>query len=180
MKGHRACPACLSMRCRGRRALATRVARRRRPRRRKRDASGFRVVVDSRRSRFDRCRGEAVKGRREAQRAARGPGGLRCADARHRALPGDLGPGIAVDGRPRGPGREAAARGRLRRARQAQDVAVPRVRGVVRAARPRRGADLEASGKLPVPDLPACERAAHSLRRALYAGGAALAGASSI
>ncbi len=71
---------------------------------------------------------------------------VRCSDARHRAVPGDLGAGISVDGRPRGAGREAAAGGCLRRARQAQDVAVPRVRGVVRAARPRRGADLEAPG----------------------------------
>jgi formylglycine-generating enzyme required for sulfatase activity len=59
---------------------------------------------------------------------------LRCGDAGQGAVPSALGAGGAVDRRSGGAGREESARGRVRRARHAKELAVPGVRGALRVA----------------------------------------------
>lgn len=75
--------------------------------------------------------------------------------ARHRALSISAEPAVAVDREPREPRRGRATRRRMGRTPRGCDMGVSPLYQEAAALRSRRGADLAASGQLPVPDPPA-------------------------
>src|SRR5450756_1114831 len=78
--------------------------------------------------------------------------------ARYRTVPARVGAGVAMDGRPSGPGRDGAPRGCVGRAWGRTPVALSRVRHRVAALRPRGGTGVAASRYVSVLDV-TCMRA---------------------